>query len=80
MKVRCKSSFIIGSKHGTQFRFNKNDWYTLKIQIHEETGVKIHFLIGEDGNEMPMLKRTFDENFDTIQYIREEKLKKLFNE
>jgi len=73
MQARCKSDFKIGNQYGAIYQ--KDNWYDYYIEIHEETGREIYYVDGQ-----PMLVRTFKENFDDIQAIREEKLNQLLNE
>ena len=73
MQARCKSDFRIGQSNSSIFR--KDSWYEFQYEIHEETGTKLYYVDGQ-----PMLERTFKENFDDIQLIREQKLNELFNE
>lgn len=82
MKVRCISSFGVRNnsafwtrRSSKDFQFLKDSWYDFTIQKHEETGQDIYCVDG-----LPMMKRTFDQNFDTTSLIREEKLKNLLDE
>lgn len=74
MMALCKSRFRIGTlTSGISFEVGK--WYEYRIEIHEETGTKLYFI-----DDLPMLERTFKENFDNIQQIRDEKINQILDE
>ena len=73
MQVRCKSSFRINQSDSVVFK--KDSWYDYEIEIHKDTGMKLYYV-----DSQPMLERTFKENFDYIQSIREGKINSILNE
>lgn len=70
MKIRCKCDWSLSNN----FRFESGKYYTVFIEKHIDTGTDIYY-VGD--MEMPMIKTSLEKYFDTIQLIREEKLKKL---
>lgn len=70
MRAVCKSTFGIGK--GSNFL--KGSYYNYYTSKHSETGVDIYYVIGEDGDSQPMLRRTFDENFNNLEEIRNDKI------
>ncbi len=72
------------------FHFIDGEIYDYDYDSHEETGILIFYIKGRrlsfstglpfvDG-KLPMVEDKFRKYFDDLQYLREEKLKQLFDD
>lgn len=76
MNCRCKVAISI-----PDIIFIQGNYYTYRVETHEETGNKIYFVQYSEKQkiELPMMEDKFHEYFDNIQHLREEKLNKILN-
>lgn len=75
MKCRCKLSQTIPYKdsNGNFLEFTKGNYYYYTFEEHKETG-NLQYKIYIDGFSIPIVKNKFNNIFDDVEKVREDKL------